>query len=136
MRMTGWRADRKATARLVAISSTRIWSSRPLLPRDLQNRMKAAGEDPEQRQCVVISHEPFRIHINGLAVLAKKLVSRFNRLAPRTMPGFRIIPPRGAAAKTAPRDLREAGFFRKPDAASDLRRCHHSRSFTPFRTMQ
>ena len=72
MRMTVLASGSKGNSTIVASSSTRILVDAGLSCRETFKRMKAAGEDPEQLDAVVISHE-HSDHINGLAVLAKKL---------------------------------------------------------------
>ena len=72
MRMTVLASGSKGNSTIVASSSTRILVDAGLSCRETFKRMKAAGEDPEQLNAVVISHE-HSDHINGLAVLAKKL---------------------------------------------------------------
>ena len=72
MKMTVLASGSKGNSTLVSSGRTRILVDAGLSCRELLNRMRAAGEDPEALTAVLISHEHLD-HINGLSVLARKL---------------------------------------------------------------
>ncbi len=72
MKMTVLASGSKGNSTLVSTGRTRILVDAGLSCRELLNRMRAAGEDPEALTAVLISHEHLD-HINGLSVLARKL---------------------------------------------------------------
>ncbi|MHB1701678.1 MAG: MBL fold metallo-hydrolase [Acidobacteriaceae bacterium] len=72
MKMTVLASGSKGNSTLVSTGRTRILVDAGLSCRELLNRMRAAGEDPEALTAILISHEHLD-HINGLSVLARKL---------------------------------------------------------------
>jgi phosphoribosyl 1,2-cyclic phosphodiesterase len=62
----------KGNATVIAAGSTRILVDAGMSCRELMRRMAAVGEDPEQLNAILITHEHLD-HVAGLAVLARKL---------------------------------------------------------------
>jgi phosphoribosyl 1,2-cyclic phosphodiesterase len=62
----------KGNATVVASSRTRILVDAGLSCKETCKRLRDAGEDPEQLDAILISHE-HSDHVNGLPVLARKL---------------------------------------------------------------
>ena len=115
MRMTVLASGSKGNSTIVASSSTRIMVDAGLSCRETFKRMKAAGEDPEQLDAVVISHE-HSDHINGLQVLAKKLGIPVYMTGPTHNAWYRIVRHEARRKDEEPRDLEKLEFF-EADAA-------------------
>lgn len=72
VRFTVLASGSKGNSAVVAAGRTRILVDAGLSCRELFKRMKAAGEEPERLDAILITHE-HQDHINGLAVTARKL---------------------------------------------------------------
>jgi phosphoribosyl 1,2-cyclic phosphodiesterase len=72
MRMTVLASGSKGNSTVIASSTTRILVDAGLSCRELMKRMKAAGEDPEALDAILITHE-HQDHVQGLAVTARRL---------------------------------------------------------------
>lgn len=72
MRMTVLASGSKGNSAVIASSSTRILVDAGLSCRELMRRMASAGEDAEQLDAILITHE-HADHVSGLPVLARKL---------------------------------------------------------------
>ena len=72
MRMTVLASGSKGNSAVIASSKTRILVDAGLSCRELMRRMAAAGEDAEQLDAILITHE-HADHVSGLPVLARKL---------------------------------------------------------------
>jgi len=72
MRMTVLASGSKGNCMVLSSSRTRILVDAGLSCRELFKRMRAAGEDPETLDAVVVTHE-HQDHVQGLAVTARKL---------------------------------------------------------------
>ncbi len=72
MRMTVLASGSKGNSTVIASSKTRILVDAGLSCRELMRRMSAAGEEAEQLDAILITHE-HADHISGLPVLARKL---------------------------------------------------------------
>ena len=72
MKMTVLASGSRGNSTLVSTGRTCILVDAGLSCRELLNRMRAAGEDPGALSAILVSHEHLD-HINGLAVLARKL---------------------------------------------------------------
>jgi phosphoribosyl 1,2-cyclic phosphodiesterase len=70
--MTVLASGSKGNSTVVSSSETSILVDAGLSCRETLKRMTAAGEDPTQLDAIVITHE-HQDHVNGLAVLARKL---------------------------------------------------------------
>ena len=110
LRMTVLASGSKGNSTIVASSSTRILVDAGLSCRETFKRMKAAGEDPERLDAVVISHE-HSDHINGLAVLARKLGIPVYMTGPTHNAWFRIIRHEARRKDEEARDLEKLEFF-------------------------
>lgn len=71
MRMTVLASGSKGNSAVIASSKTRILVDAGLSCRELMRRMAAAGEDAEQLDAILITHE-HADHVSGLPVLARK----------------------------------------------------------------
>jgi phosphoribosyl 1,2-cyclic phosphodiesterase len=72
VRFTVLASGSRGNCTVVASGRTRILVDAGLSCRELFRRMKLAGEEPENLDAIVITHE-HQDHINGLAVTARKL---------------------------------------------------------------
>ena len=72
VRMTVLASGSKGNSAVVASAKTRILVDAGLSCRELIKRMKAAGEEPEALDAILITHE-HQDHVQGLAVAARKL---------------------------------------------------------------
>jgi phosphoribosyl 1,2-cyclic phosphodiesterase len=72
MRMTVLASGSKGNSTLVSSTRTRILVDAGLSCRELLKRMRAAGEDPESLDAILVTHE-HQDHVQGVAVLARKL---------------------------------------------------------------
>jgi phosphoribosyl 1,2-cyclic phosphodiesterase len=72
MRMTVLASGSKGNSTVIASSRTRVLVDAGLSCRELLKRMALAGEDPEELDAILITHE-HQDHIAGLAVLARRL---------------------------------------------------------------
>jgi phosphoribosyl 1,2-cyclic phosphodiesterase len=72
MRMTVLASGSKGNCMVVSSSRTRILVDAGLSCRELFKRMRAADEDPETLDAIVVTHE-HQDHVHGLAVTARKL---------------------------------------------------------------
>ncbi|MGO4518142.1 MBL fold metallo-hydrolase [Terriglobus sp. 2YAB30_2] len=72
MRMTVLASGSKGNSTVVSSRSTRILVDAGLSCRELMKRMRAAGEDPQALDAILITHE-HQDHVNGLPVMARKL---------------------------------------------------------------
>src|SRR5271170_1454870 len=72
MRMTVLASGSKGNCMVVSSSRTRILVDAGLSCRELFKRMRAADEDPETLDAVLVTHE-HQDHVQGLAVTARKL---------------------------------------------------------------
>ncbi|WP_263408073.1 MBL fold metallo-hydrolase [Terriglobus tenax] len=72
MRMTVLASGSKGNSTMVSSCSTRLLVDAGLSCRELMKRMRAAGEEPEALDAILITHEHLD-HVNGLPVLARKL---------------------------------------------------------------
>jgi phosphoribosyl 1,2-cyclic phosphodiesterase len=72
MRMTVLASGSKGNCMVVSSSRTRILVDAGLSCRELFKRMRAADEDPETLDAILITHE-HQDHVQGLAVTARKL---------------------------------------------------------------
>ncbi len=72
MRMTVLASGSKGNSSVVATHRTRILVDAGLSCRELLKRMHTAGEDPQQLDAILITHE-HQDHVQGVAVLARKL---------------------------------------------------------------
>ncbi|HEY4357542.1 MAG TPA: MBL fold metallo-hydrolase [Acidobacteriaceae bacterium] len=70
--MTVLASGSKGNSTLIASAQTRILVDCGLSCREIMRRMVAAGEDPEQLDAILITHEHLD-HVAGLSVLARKL---------------------------------------------------------------
>src|SRR6267142_7141613 len=110
LRMTVLASGSKGNCTIVASSSTRILVDAGLSCRETFKRMKAAGEDPHALSAVVISHE-HSDHINGLAVLARKLGIPVYMTGPTHNAWFRIVRHEARRKDEEARDLEKLEFF-------------------------
>ena len=72
VRMTVLASGSKGNSTIVASARTRILVDAGLSCRELMKRMKAAGEEPEALDAILITHE-HQDHVQGMAVTARKL---------------------------------------------------------------
>ena len=72
MRMTVLASGSKGNCMVVSSAKTRILVDAGLSCRELFKRMRSAGEDPEELDAILITHE-HQDHVQGLAVTARKL---------------------------------------------------------------
>ncbi|MFP5229230.1 MAG: MBL fold metallo-hydrolase [Acidobacteriota bacterium] len=72
VRMTVLASGSKGNSSVIASSTTRILVDAGLSCRELMKRMRAAGEQPEALDAILITHE-HQDHVQGLAVTARKL---------------------------------------------------------------
>ena len=72
MRMTVLASGSKGNCMIVSSSRTRILVDAGLSCRELFKRMRAAGEEPETLDAILVTHE-HQDHVQGLAVTARKL---------------------------------------------------------------
>ena len=72
MRMTVLASGSKGNSAVIASSHTRILVDAGLSCRELMRRMAAVGEDPNQLDAILITHE-HADHVSGLPVLARRL---------------------------------------------------------------
>src|SRR5271167_5012401 len=72
MRMTVLASGSKGNCMVVSSSRARILVDAGLSCRELFKRMRAAGEEPETLDAILITHE-HQDHVHGLAVTARKL---------------------------------------------------------------
>ncbi len=72
MRMTVLASGSKGNATVIASTRTRVLVDAGLSCRELLRRLALAGEDPEQLDAILITHEHLD-HVAGLAVLARRL---------------------------------------------------------------
>jgi phosphoribosyl 1,2-cyclic phosphodiesterase len=72
MRMTVLASGSKGNSTVVSSSRTRVLVDAGLSCRELLKRMALAGEDPEQLDAILVTHE-HQDHIAGLSVLARRL---------------------------------------------------------------
>jgi phosphoribosyl 1,2-cyclic phosphodiesterase len=70
--MTVLASGSKGNSTVVSTSRTRILVDAGLSCRELFKRMKAAGEDPQTLDAILVTHE-HQDHVQGLAVTARKL---------------------------------------------------------------
>ncbi|HEX4006214.1 MAG TPA: MBL fold metallo-hydrolase [Acidobacteriaceae bacterium] len=71
-RMTVLASGSKGNSTIVSSARTRILVDAGLSCRELMRRMRAAGEDPETLDAILITHE-HQDHVQGLAVTARRL---------------------------------------------------------------
>jgi len=72
VRMTVLASGSRGNSTIVASATTRILVDAGLSCRELMKRMKAAGEEPETLNAILITHE-HQDHVQGMAVTARKL---------------------------------------------------------------
>jgi phosphoribosyl 1,2-cyclic phosphodiesterase len=72
MRMTVLASGSKGNATVIAAGETRILVDAGLSCRELLRRMALCGEDPQELDAILITHEHLD-HVAGLAVLARRL---------------------------------------------------------------
>ncbi|MHB1020872.1 MAG: MBL fold metallo-hydrolase [Acidobacteriaceae bacterium] len=72
MKMTVLASGSKGNSTVIASSKTRVLVDAGLSCRELMKRMRAAGEDPEALDAILVTHEHID-HVNGLSVMARKL---------------------------------------------------------------
>ena len=72
MRMTVLASGSKGNSTVIASARTRVLVDAGLSCRELLRRMALAGEDPEQLDAILVTHEHID-HVAGLAVLARRL---------------------------------------------------------------
>ena len=72
MRMSVLASGSKGNSAVIASAHTRILVDAGLSCRELMKRMHAVGEDPEQLDAILITHE-HADHVSGLPVLARRL---------------------------------------------------------------
>jgi len=72
VRMTVLASGSRGNSTLIASSTTRILVDTGLSCRELIKRMRAAGEQPEALDAILITHE-HKDHVQGMAVTARKL---------------------------------------------------------------
>jgi phosphoribosyl 1,2-cyclic phosphodiesterase len=72
VRMTVLASGSKGNSTLVSTTTTRILIDAGLSCRELMKRLRAAGEQPEALDAILITHE-HQDHVQGMAVTARKL---------------------------------------------------------------
>src|SRR4029450_7916193 len=72
VRMTVLASGSRGNSTVVSSSDTSVLVDAGLSCKETMKRMSAAGEDPFKLNGIVITHE-HQDHVNGLAVLARKL---------------------------------------------------------------
>jgi phosphoribosyl 1,2-cyclic phosphodiesterase len=72
MRMTVLASGSKGNSTVVSSSRTRILVDAGLSCRELLKRMRIAGEDPDELDAILVTHE-HQDHVQGVGVLARKL---------------------------------------------------------------
>jgi phosphoribosyl 1,2-cyclic phosphodiesterase len=72
VRMTVLASGSRGNSTLIASATTRILVDAGLSCRELMKRMRAAGEEPEALDAILITHE-HQDHVQGMAVTARKL---------------------------------------------------------------
>src|SRR5260370_11415071 len=110
VRITVLASGSKGNCAMVASSTTRILVDAGLSCREILNRMRQAGEDPEALSAIVITHE-HSDHIGGLKVLARKLKVPVYMTGPTHKAWFRMIRNEAKRAEVEARDLERLEFF-------------------------
>ena len=110
MRITVLASGSKGNSAVVASSTTRILVDAGLSCREILNRMRQAGEDPEALNAVVITHE-HADHVDGLAVLARKLKAPVYLTGPTHSAWLRMIKREARRAGKPAHDLERRQFF-------------------------
>jgi len=72
VRMTVLASGSKGNSTIVSSATTRVLVDAGLSCRELMKRMRAAGEEPEALNAILITHE-HQDHVQGMAVTARKL---------------------------------------------------------------
>ncbi len=72
VRVTVLASGSKGNSAVLSSSTTRILVDAGLSCREILNRMRQAGEEPESLSAIVVTHE-HSDHISGLGVLSRKL---------------------------------------------------------------
>ncbi|HTD24734.1 MAG TPA: MBL fold metallo-hydrolase [Terriglobales bacterium] len=110
VRITVLASGSKGNCAVVASSTTRILVDAGLSCREILNRMRQTGEDPEALSAIVITHE-HADHIGGLKVLARKLKVPVYMTGPTHKAWFRLIKNEAKRADREARDLERLEFF-------------------------
>jgi phosphoribosyl 1,2-cyclic phosphodiesterase len=110
VRITVLASGSRGNCAVVASSTTRILVDAGLSCREILNRMRQAGEDPETLSAIVITHE-HSDHIGGLKVLARRLKVPVYMTGPTHKAWFRMIRNEAKRAGAEARDLERLEFF-------------------------
>jgi phosphoribosyl 1,2-cyclic phosphodiesterase len=100
----------KGNSAVVSSSTTRILVDAGLSCREILNRMRKAGEDPESLSAIVVTHE-HSDHVGGLGVLARKLKVPVYITGPTHSAWFRLVKHEAKRAGEQARDLERRQFF-------------------------
>ncbi len=104
--MTVLASGSKGNATVIAAGSTRILVDAGLSCRELLRRMALAGEDPNQLDAILITHEHLD-HVAGLAVLARRLQVPVFFTEPTHRAWVRMLTPRSTMTYARWLELRE-----------------------------
>lgn len=100
----------RGNSAVLSSSTTSILVDAGLSCREILNRMRKAGEDPELLSAIVVTHE-HADHISGLGVLARKLKVPVYITGPTHNAWFRLVKHEAKRAGEQARDLERRQFF-------------------------
>ena len=110
VRVTVLASGSKGNSAVLSSSTTRILVDAGLSCREILNRMRQAGEEPESLSAIVVTHE-HADHISGLGVLSRKLKVPVYITGPTHNAWFRLIRNEAKRAGEEARDLECRQFF-------------------------
>jgi phosphoribosyl 1,2-cyclic phosphodiesterase len=145
VRMTVLASGSKGNSTFIASASTRILVDAGLSCRELMRRMKAAGEEPEALDAILITHE-HQDHVQGMAVTARRLGIPVYLTEPTHRAWVRWMTPKkrityaewleqrkASAQRSASEDHEKQGTGNRPPGTEegDLPATHHEAGTTP-----
>lgn len=122
VRMTVLASGSRGNSTIVCTAQTRILVDAGLSCRELMKRMRAAGEEPEALDAVLITHE-HKDHVQGMAVTARKLGIPVYLTEPTHRAWVRWMTPQKRITYAEWLEQRKQEAGKKPEAIVQAPRC-------------